>query len=543
MTYATDTSSAPSRPPTRSLLDVAGLTVRYGSPEASPVLRDLSLSLASGEMLAIVGESGSGKSTLIRTILGLLPAGAQVADGRIEICGQSFLGATERARRAVLGPVIGFVPQDPANSLDPLRTVGEQIEDLFVLHTAMGRRERREKSLHLLERVGLSEPERRQHSYPHELSGGMQQRVLIAAAIALKPAILIADEATSALDVSVQKQVMDLLDRLKREDGIGILFVTHDLMLASERAERLAVLEHGRIVDTGDTARVLSNPVSPYTSRLLRDAPSFRAPETPRPEIVGAAAVAVAVEGVWYSYRGRHKAATLRDMSFSVLRGTTHAIVGESGAGKSTLLKCLMGRLVPDRGSITIEGAEVGTLRMAQRRAFSRTVQIVYQHPGSSFNPRQDVEAILEEPLKNYERLVPAARRQRVLEALAQVRLPEALLARRPKELSGGQLQRLALARALMCKPNLLIMDEIVSALDVTVQASILKLIEELQQEFGLTCIFVSHDLAVIRQIADTVTIMAEGRAVQSGPVEEVFEERPSPYTAQLISAQPRGFK
>ncbi|GAB7213875.1 ABC transporter ATP-binding protein [Dickeya oryzae] len=402
----------------------------------------------------------------------------------------------------------------------------------------------RQQTLTLLTRVGLTRPELRASQYPHELSGGMKQRVLIAIAIALKPALIIADEPTSALDVTVQKRILDLLDELRRENNTAILFVTHDLRVAAERADRLLVFQKGYIQEQGPARQVLSAPQSQYTRTLLANIPSL----THRPSRVSvnrpaASQPMVQVEQLVQEFplAGDHKQRfrAVDTVSFSVAPGTTHAIVGESGSGKTTTARLILGFQRPTAGRILIDGTDMTQLRGEALRQFRQTIQLVYQNPFSSLDPSQRLFDIVEEPLRNFNRHARTERASRVHEMFERVALPASLLQRRPAELSGGQRQRVAIARALVLEPKVLVLDEAVSALDVTVQAQILRLLDELQASLGLTYLFISHDLAVVRQIADTVSVLYHGKQVESGPVERIFAQPAERYTQELIDAIP----
>ena len=384
------------------------------------------------------------------------------------------------------------------------------------------------------------------NQYPHQLSGGMKQRVLIAIAIALRPALIVADEPTSALDVTVQKRILDLIDDLRREQGTALLLVTHDLGVAADRADRIVVLRNGVVQEQGPTAPLLASPRNAYTRQLLSDIPSSSVAAARRPPPRADTPPAIVVENLVQDFplaSGRRFRA-VDDVSFSVAPGTTHAVVGESGSGKTTTIRAVVGFERPSAGRILVDGLDVATLRGGTLRAFRRRIQLVYQNPFSSLDPRQTVASIVEEPLLNFEPVPKAERARRVAETVERVGLAGSLLARRPAALSGGQRQRVAIARALVLRPKILVLDEAVSALDVTVQAQILRLLGELQAESGLTYLFVSHDLAVVRRIADTVSVLQGGRQVESGPVDEVFERARHPYTRDLIAAIPgRGLR
>ncbi len=532
----------PRGPAAAPALELRGLSVVYraGRTEA-PALHDLSLRVAPGEVLALVGESGSGKSTAAMAALGLLPPAARVTGGAIHLDGEPVLGLPERAWRPIRGRKVGLIPQDPTTSLNPIRTVGAQVAEAFLAH-GEPRQGLRERVVELLAHVGLRDPALRAGQHPHELSGGMRQRVLIATALALRPGLLIADEPTSALDATVQKRILDLIDRLRAENGTAVLLVTHDLAVAADRADRIAVLRAGRLEEEGRAAAVLALPRSAYAQRLLADVPALAPPQSPAILSERGRDAAVAVRGlsqVFPAGRGSAPVRAVEDLSFDVIRGTTHAIVGESGSGKTTALRAVAGLRRPTAGSILAAGEELARLRGEALRRFRRKVQLVHQNPFASLDPRQAVLGIVEGPLRNFEPLPRAERLARARAALERVVLPPALHDRLPAALSGGQRQRVAIARALVLDPEVLVLDEAVSALDVTVQAQILRLLDDLQREQGLTYLFVSHDLAVVRAITDTVTVLHAGRAVDAGPARQVFASPASEHTRALLDAIP----
>lgn len=530
-----------------SVLAATDLRISYGGRE---VVHGISFEIEEGETLALVGESGSGKSTTAHALLGLLPAGGKVDGGTVALGDLDISGWTDRALRGIRGAEIGLVPQDPTTSLDPVRPIGAQVEEILRLHGHRDPRSRRARAIELLDRVGIDDPDLRARQYPHELSGGMRQRVLIATAIALQPRLLIADEPTSALDATVQRKVLDLLDELQREEGTSILLVTHDLGVAADRAERLVVLKDGRIVEQGPGAAVLAAPSDPYTRQLLADAPAFttgfRRPEAP-PFLRDAAAVAaenpyaIVAEGLVKEFRvaGRERFRAVDDVSFRVRRGTTHALVGESGSGKTTTARLVTRFHQPDAGTIEVDGEDVTHAKREQLRALRRRVQLVYQNPFASLDPRQHIIDIVAEPLQNFRVGSSAERRERALALLERVSLPADVARRTPRELSGGQRQRVAIARALAIDPEVVVLDEAVSALDVTVQARILELLTSLQSELGLTYLFISHDLAVVRRISHTVSVMRRGRIVEEGQTEELFRDPQHDYTRELLAAVP----
>ena len=522
------------------LLEIRDLAVSYRTRRGDVhAVKDVNLTVRRGRVTAIVGESGSGKSTSAMATLGLLPATATVS-GEILLEGRSLRDLGRREWRMIRGRRIGLIPQDPNNSLNPVKTIGESVGEGLRIHRRGNRTARRAKVVELLETVGIDNPELRYTQYPHELSGGMKQRALIAAALALEPDLIIADEPTSALDVTVQRTILDLLDRMRADLGIGVLFITHDLAVAGDRADELVVMRSGEVREDGPTDRVLTEPRDDYTRRLLADAPS----------LVSAVEAASYRDAVPAESRSpllqvtglrQEFGSTLAvdDVSFSVLPGTTHAIVGESGSGKSTVGRAVTAFRRPTSGEILLGDTRVDELDVRGRRELRRRVQMVYQNPYSSLDPRQSIGSIVGEPLRNLSDLSRTEIRSRVDEILDRVALGSDMTDRRPAELSGGQRQRVAVARALILDPDLVVLDEAVSALDVTVQAQILHLLDELQRDLGLTYVFISHDLAVVREISDTVSVMSGGRQVETGRTEDIFEHPTSEFTTRLLDAIP----
>ncbi|MFW0699910.1 dipeptide ABC transporter ATP-binding protein [Pantoea sp. R13S299] len=523
------------------LLAVNNLTLSYRSGNQwQPVVHNVSFELHAGEMVALVGESGSGKTTTAQAIMGLMAENGRRDAGDIRLNGVDISQWSQKRFDTLRGARISLVPQDPGNSLNPVKTVGEQVEEILRLHLRLPVAQRQQRVIDLLTRVGLSHPEQRVKQYPHQLSGGMKQRVLIAIALALQPEIIIADEPTSALDVTVQKRILDLLDNLRHESDTAVLFVTHDLALAAQRADRIIVFRHGEIQESGRTAQVVSTPAHPYTRQLLNDAAPQR-PARVKPAAARFSAPAIRATSVMKSFSlgKQQRLQALNQVSFQVARGTAHALVGESGSGKTTLARIVMGFETADSGEVTLDGIVVNGLRGEALRQLRRRIQFVYQNPFASLDPRQTLFSIIEEPLRNFDRLSRSQRRERVEAITTRVALPLSLLSRRPHELSGGQRQRVALARALICEPEILVLDEATSALDVTVQAQILYLLQQLQAELGLTYLFITHDLATVRQIADSVTVLKAGEAVEQGDVVTIFSSPQHAYTRELIAAIP----
>lgn len=519
-----------------TILNVTDLVIDYQTPRGSVRAVDgIDLRIEAGETVAVVGETGSGKTTAALSAIGLLPQGATRVRGSVELNGRDITGLSRRSLAAIHGVEVGLIPQDSTASLDPLKTIGWQVSEALRIHRRKDVADELVRSL--LERVGLSDTERIARSYPHELSGGQRQRALIAGAIALRPSLLVADESTSALDVTVQRRVLDLLDDLRREDGAGILFVTHDLAVAAERADRIIVLRRGSVRDTGPVNVVLGDGAAGYTRALIENAPALQ-PATFRERPALHAHDVVSVTEVRKRFNGGVDA--VRGVSFAVPECTTHAIVGESGSGKSTIARMLLGWERPTGGTIEVAGHDVATIDRISRRTFRRDVQLVYQSPYASLNPALSILDTVAEPLRRFGLASRLQAKRQAAELLVRMSLPAQLHDRRPRELSGGQRQRVAIARALAPQPRVVVLDEPVSALDVSVQAQILELLDELQRERGLTYVFISHDLAVVRQISDTVTVLRDGIAEESGTTRQIFQTPTSDYTRSLLDAIPR---
>ncbi|MEU6411364.1 ABC transporter ATP-binding protein [Microbispora sp. NPDC046933] len=535
------------------LLRITGLVIDYrtGRRRWTPAVRGAGLHVGPGEFVSLVGESGSGKSTLVQGALGLLPESARIRAGSIAYSGVDVTGWNDRRMALVRGNYVGFIPQDPNTSLNPVKKIGRQVVEAVRFNEPEARdaARHRQAALESLRTAGLKDAERVFHQYPHELSGGMKQRALIAIALAGKPKIIVADEPTSALDVTVQKVILDHLVRLREELGIGILLVTHDLGVALDRSDRILVMRDGEIVEEGPVRQVLENTAGDYTRRLLDAAPARHAgrlePTSGARQVPASAPEVLRARELTKTYRlrgrgHRRELRALDGVDLVVREGTTHAIVGESGAGKSTLASILARFTSPDHGTVHLGDRELTGLSRRRLREVRRELQFVFQNPFTSLDPRFTVSEIVAEPLRAFG-LVPGRRERtaRVTELLKAVALDESHLHRLPSQLSGGQRQRVAIARALALNPRILVLDEAVSALDVSVQAQILQLLVDLQAEYGLSYVFVTHDLGVVRLIADDVSVMKDGAVIETGPVERVFRSPRHEYTRELLEAIP----
>ncbi|SFH63708.1 dipeptide ABC transporter ATP-binding protein [Albimonas pacifica] len=537
------------------LLSIRDLAIEFATP-AGPVtaVRGVDLDLAPGRTVAVVGESGSGKSTMAAAINGLLAANGRIARGSILFEGRDLAQATPAELRAVRGRGIGLVPQDPMSNLNPIQRVGRQIAEALSVHGLMRGAAAWSRAVELLDMVGIPDPGRRAKQYPHELSGGMRQRVLIAMGLACRPRLLIADEPTSALDVTVQKVILDEMAALTAEMGTAVILITHDLALAAERADEALVMFRGDMVERGRAAEVMRSPRAEYTRRLIAAAPTLASRRLVGDAVPAAAAdprprrdrVLAELVGVRKEYPGRRSLfgrepafAAVEDMTLEIPRGETVAVVGESGSGKSTTAKLLLRIEDATAGDIVFDGRAVTRLKGRALFDFRRRVQPVFQNPYGSLDARWTVGASIEEPLRIHGLGDAVSRRTKVLDALDAVALPREMLKRLPAELSGGQRQRVAIARALVLEPELVVLDEAVSALDVIVQAQVLELLADLQARLGLSYLFISHDLAVVRQIAHHVHVMRRGRVVESGAPEKIFTSPETDYARELIAAIP----
>jgi peptide/nickel transport system ATP-binding protein len=523
-------------------LDIRGLSVTL--PQGADrryAVESVEVAVASGEIVCLLGESGSGKSIIAQTIMGLLPGKIRAVSGQVLLGGENLLTVGAPRLRALRGASMSMIFQEPMTALNPVMSCGVQVEELLRTHTGMNAAQRRARVLEMFEHVHLPDPAGIHASYPHQLSGGQRQRIMIALALILKPRLLIADEPTTALDVTTQAQILRLITELTRENRTAVLFITHDFGVVAEIADRVAVLRLGQLVEAGAARQLLSAPRHEYTRMLLSAVPSLAPRKAP---VDGALPVKLRAKRLsnvfhapgWFLHRGSVNAA--QDVELEVRRGETLGIVGESGSGKSTVAR-MLGRLIePSGGEVELDGGGITRLRGEAARRLRRRIQFVFQDPYRSLNPRRTVgAAILEGPM-NFG-LSRAEALERARELMHLVSLSPRMLDRYPHEFSGGQRQRVCIARALAMQPEILIADEPVSALDVSVQAQILELLEDIQRRLQLTMIFITHDLRVAAQVCNRVAVMHRGRVVEQGPVREVFENPRDPYTRGLLDAAP----
>lgn len=582
------------------VLSMRGVDIAFGTKKNPlPTVFDVNLDIYPGETVAIVGESGSGKSTTAHAVLGLIPGGGRVTGGTITLDGQDITNFSEKQFTAIRGNTVGLIPQDPMSNLNPVWTIGHHIKEGLRYNNIATGPEAHERAIELLDEAGMKESARRVDEYPHQFSGGMRQRALIATGLAARPSLLIADEPTSALDVTVQQQILDHLDKLTTQLGTAVMLITHDLGLAAERAQRIVVMSQGHIVESGPALEILQDPHHPYTKKLVAAAPSLSArradvtaqsaakaagaddaPARETDPAVGdgnasaahspAPATATPVSAQAEGGRGESEASdkkplieakdltkiyqvrdkkpwkkkdfvAARDINFYLDRGRTLALVGESGSGKSTVAQMVLGLLKPTSGTITFAGEDVTNLDRKQELKFRRHVQPVFQNPYGSIDPMYSVFSTISEPLRIHKIGNKKEHEKRVRELLDMVAMPQSMMHRYPGELSGGQRQRVAIARALALRPDALILDEAVSALDVLVQSQVLELLNDLQQQMDLTYLFITHDLAVVKQIADETLVMRSGEIVERGQTDDLFANPREEYTQRLLDSIPGG--
>ena len=568
-TSVTPTPSGAPSGASQPLLEIKDLEITF-TTSSGPVkgVRSANLEVHPGETVAIVGESGSGKSTTAMAIAHLLAKNGAITGGHILFEGRDITHVSEKEIRVLRGDQVGLVPQDPMSNLNPMWKVGSQITETLAANGIAKGAEAKKRAVELLEEAGLPDAQRRAEQYPHEFSGGMKQRALIAMGLAARPKLLVADEPTSALDVTVQQQILDHLDHLTGELGVAVLLITHDLGLAAERAQHLVVMYKGQVVESGPALELLQDPQHPYTKRLISAAPSLASrrlvSSAERAEIreqaqesasseTGRGAEAdqdavIEVQNLTKSFPIRGKVPwrstpflAVDDVSFSLRRGTTTAIVGESGSGKSTVAQMVLRLLEPTAGRVLFEGKDIADLHGSTVKALRRRVQPIFQNPYGTLDPMYSIFTTIEEPMRIHGIGDSKSREEKVRDLLDKVALPSAMMRRYPNELSGGQRQRVAIARALALDPEVVICDEAVSALDVLVQAQVLELLNDLQAELGLSYLFITHDLAVVRQIADHTLVMEKGKVVEQGTTDEVFHSPQQDYTKRLLAAIPGG--
>ncbi|MFJ9951233.1 ABC transporter ATP-binding protein [Kitasatospora sp. NPDC091207] len=519
----------------RPVLRVRDLTVEFDAVKA---VDGVGFELSAGDTLGLVGESGSGKSTTALALLRMLPAGGRITAGSVELDGQDLAALPEAALRGLRGRRIAMIFQDPMSSLNPVLTIGKQLDEALRAHGSAGRAERAARAVELLDLVGIPGAAGRLGDHPHQFSGGQRQRVMIALALANRAEVLVADEPTTALDPTVQQQILHLLARINRETGTALVVISHDLGVIARTCRRILVMRDGRVVERGATGEVLAAPRHPYTKQLLAAVPRLEAPSEAAANSLPGAEPLLTVHGLRKTYGSRRRPVTALDgVDLKLHPGETLGLVGESGSGKSTLARALVQVHAPSAGTIRFRGEELGR---DGGRAARRELQMVFQDPYSSLNPRLTAGRIIEEPLIAHGLGTAAERAARVAELLQQVGLEPESADRHPRAFSGGQRQRIGIARALAPRPSVLICDEPVSALDVSVQAQVIELLARLQRELGLAVLFIAHDLAVVRQVSHRIAVMHHGRIVETGPADRVVTAPEHPYTAELLAAVPR---
>lgn len=541
------------------LLELKDLKISFtSSTGVVDAVRGVNLTIYPGQSVAIVGESGSGKSTTAMAVIGLLPGTGKVTGGTILFNGEDITGLSDKEMQHYRGSDIGLVPQDPMSNLNPVWSIGTQVKESLRANNVVEGSEANKRVVELLQEAGLDDAERRAKQYPHEFSGGMRQRALIGIGLAARPKLLIADEPTSALDVTVQRRILDHLEGLTHELGTAVLFITHDLGLAAERASHLVVMHRGRVVESGPSLDILRDPQHPYTQRLVKAAPSLASARIQSAQeqgiesselLAGKAETSdeevIRVENLTkeFDIRGekgaKKKLLAVDDVSFSLRKGATLALVGESGSGKSTVANMVLNLLDPTSGKVFYKGTDLSTLGSHELFEMRRKLQVVFQNPYGSLDPMYSIYRCIEEPLVVHKTGNRREREARVAELLDMVAMPRSTMRRYPNELSGGQRQRIAVARALALNPEVIVLDEAVSALDVLVQNQILQLLAGLQEELDLSYLFITHDLAVVRQTADDVAVMRQGKLVESGTVDEIFANPTESYTRDLIDSVP----
>ncbi len=515
--------------------------------EGKPILNTISFEIAAGETLCLVGESGSGKSVTSLTTLGLLPKGALSAtSGRILLEGEDVLAVSNSRLKALRGSRMAMIFQEPMTALNPVLSVGRQIDEVLQTHTSLGAAERRAKVMDALSQVHLPDIERIHDAYPHQLSGGQRQRIMIAMALVLEPRLLIADEPTTALDVTTQQQILKLIRELQQKHGTAVLFITHDMGVVVDIADRVCVMRHGEIVESGSVDDVLARPREDYTKALLAAVPALK-PRSARLEASAQVVLDVSELGKVYPAAGgafnwfgkqRQGTRAVHDVSFLLKRGRTLGIVGESGSGKSTVARCVMRLLAPSHGAVRVTGKDISELSAAGLKPHRKRIQMIFQDPNRSLNPRMTIgKSLIEGPMNYGVSFADAwARGQQLLELVG---LPADAIERFPHQFSGGQRQRIAIARALAMEPDVIVADEAVSALDVSVQAQVLALLDDIQQRLGVAILFITHDLRVAAQLCDDVLVMQHGQLIEYGPAGQVLGNPQQPYTRQLMDAVP----